>query len=118
MTCSQRMITHFHCCVPHQRLQDALEIMGEEDTNWVAIVAQHDQPEWLGWVTSHDAAVFLGAFDKRPSEVMCREVLSAPPVTLDPEMELSVAYERLRAAGLRRLPVVSAGRLVGELKAA
>lgn len=112
------MQTSFHCCVPHQRLQDALEIMGEEGTNWVAIVTRHDEPEWLGWVTSHDSAVFLGAFNKRPSEVMCREVLSAPPATLDPEMDLNAAYERLRSAGVRRLPVLAAGRLVGELKAA
>ncbi|MGH9468288.1 MAG: CBS domain-containing protein [Terriglobales bacterium] len=113
-----RMQTALRCCVPHQRLLDALEIMGEEDWNWVPVVETHAGAEWLGWITSHDAAVFLGSYDKRPSEVMCRELLAAPPDLLAPDMDLDDAYRRLDHTVLLQLPVVADGKLVGILSRA
>ncbi len=81
--------------------------------DWVPVVETLAGREWLGWITVHDAAVFLGSFDKRPSEVMCREVIAAPGALLEPDLALEAAYGRIRKAGMRRLPVVQDGRLVG-----
>lgn len=111
------MITRVRRCVPHERLLDALEIMGEENMDWVAVVEGHDNPQFLGWVTARAALVFLGVYDRRPSEVMCRELTDAPPATLAPGEELEAARQRVAAAGVRRLPVVEAGKLVGILAA-
>lgn len=41
------------------------------------------------------------------------DLMTADPVTLDPEMTLREAVERLAAAGVSGAPVVSGGRLVG-----
>lgn len=109
------MDASFRCVVPHQRLLDALEIMGEEGVDWIPVVETLAGREWLGWITSHDAAVWLGSFDKRPSEVMCRELIAAPPALLQPDLALEAAYGRIKAAHRRRLPVVQTGRLLGIL---
>lgn len=116
MTCAERMEKHVPACVPHQRLQDALEIMGEDDMGWVAIIESHDDRSFLGWITAQEAAVFLGAFDRRPSEIMCRELITAPPAVLNPATSLEEAYATLRRLGRKSLPVVDAGQLVGSLK--
>lgn len=115
MIVADRMQPEPHCCVPHQRLLDALEIMGEEDMNWVGVVATTAGREWLGWITSHDAAVFLGSFDKRPSEVMCREVMTNPPTVLTATMDLDQACATIRHHCLHRLPVLEDGKFVGVL---
>ncbi|MGH9416923.1 MAG: CBS domain-containing protein [Terriglobales bacterium] len=117
MTCRDQMVTRFRRCVPHQRLLDALEILGEDGADWVAVVAGHDDPSFVGWITAQAAAVFLAAFDKRPSEVMCRELVSAPPEVLAPEQDLERALAAITASGYRRLPVVEGGRLIGILGA-
>lgn len=115
MTVAEQMDARFRCVVPHQRLLDALEVMGEEGVDWVPVVETLAGREWLGWISSHDAAVWLGSFDKRPSEVMCRELIAAPSAVLEPGLALEAAYGRIQAAGRRRLPVVQSGRLVGVL---
>ncbi len=42
-----------------------------------------------------------------------REVMSSPPVTTEPEAEMVAAFDLMNERGVRRLPVVRAGRLVG-----
>lgn len=113
MTCGEHMRRDFHRCVPHQRLQDALEIMGDDGSDWAAVVASHEDMQWLGWITARAAAVFLGVYDRRPSEVMCRELIEAAPVVLAPEEDWSLAAARFAASGEDRLPVLAGGRMVG-----
>ena len=107
------MQTQFARCVPHQSLTDALEIMGDEDVGWVPVVAARDDSRFLGWITARRAAVHLGVFDKRPSEVMCRELIEPPEAVLAPEEDWSAACATAARYGRRRLPVVQEGRLVG-----
>lgn len=110
------MQTGVRSCVPHQRLLDALEVMGEEEMDWVGVVETLAGAEWLGWITSFDAAVFLGSFDRRPSEVMCRELIAQPPVVLAAEGDLGEGYDLIRRACRQRLPVLERGRLAGILR--
>lgn len=102
-------------CVPHQRLLDALEIMGDRNITWVPVVEGLDDPRFLGWITALRAAVFLGVFDRRPSEAFCRELIEEPPAVLDPDQGLEGARAVIAHWQLRRLPVVQSGRLLGEL---
>lgn len=113
MTCRSKMKAYVHRCVPHERLTNALEIMGEQKVDWVAVVAAHDDPSFLGWVTAQGAAVFLGTYDRRPSEVMCRELVTSPPRTLAPEQDWEEARAAIAASGYRQLPVVEEGELIG-----
>lgn len=102
-------------CVPHERLLDALEIMGDRNITWVPVVEALDDPRFLGWITALRAAVFLGVFDRRPSEAYCRELIEAPPAVLAPEQDLEQAHATIARWRLRRLPVIEDGKLVGEL---
>lgn len=113
MTCADTMQIGLRRCVPHQRLGDALEIMGEENVDWVAVVESHDNPSFLGWITAQRAAVFLAVFDRRPSETMCRELIASPPAVLAPGDEAVAARATLAQHHVCRLPVVDQGLLVG-----
>lgn len=115
MTCAEKMQTGLRRCVPHQRLGDALEIMGEENVDWVPVVESHDDPCFLGWITAQRAAVFLAVFDRRPSEAMCRELIATPPAILSPSEDAGEALRTVARCRVRSLPVVDHGLLVGAL---
>ncbi len=115
MTCADAMRRQFRKCVPQERLLDALEIMEADASDWAAVVESHENPRWLGWITLRDAALFLGAFDRRPSEVMCEELISAAPMLLAPADSLDSARSALDQLRLDRLPVVDNGLLAGIL---
>lgn len=51
----------------------------------------------------------------RSSELRVADVMTADPVTLGPEDTLMRAVEVMRLHGIRRLPIVVGGRLVGVL---
>lgn len=113
MTCGERMRTGLRPCVPHQRLGDALEIMGEENIDWVPVVESHENPRFLGWITAQRSAVFLAVFDRRPSEAMCREVITAPPAVLSPSDDAGEALRTVARSRVRSLPVLDGGVFVG-----
>ncbi|MGH9518727.1 MAG: CBS domain-containing protein, partial [Terriglobales bacterium] len=92
-----------------------LEIMGDRNVTWVPVVEALDDPRFLGWITALRAAVFLGVFDRRPSEAYCRELIEEPPALLTPDLDLDQARAIIAHWRLRRLPVVENGKLVGEL---
>lgn len=111
------METQFDVCVAHERLLDALAIMSATDDDRVPVVASRDTMILSGLITAKAAAVHLGLTDRRPSEVMCREVMSPAPALVRPGDDLSRASELLHRFGLKRLPVVDGQRLVGLLVA-
>ncbi len=113
MTCADQMQIGLRRCVPHQRLGDALEIMGEENVDWVAVVESHESSSFLGWITAQRAAVFLAVFDRRPSEAMCRELITKPPAVLASSEDVEEARRTVARCGVHRLPVVDDGLLVG-----
>jgi CBS domain-containing protein len=68
----------------------------------------------LGVVTDRDLAVRALAPGLDPQAPVSL-VMSEPVVTLDAEADIAEAYRTFRRSGVRRLPVVSQGRLVGLL---
>jgi CBS domain-containing protein len=68
----------------------------------------------LGVVTDRDLAVRALAPGLDPQGPVSL-VMSEPVVTVDADADLAEAYRTFRRSGVRRLPVVSRGRLVGLL---
>lgn len=70
----------------------------------------------VGVLTDRDIALAVGARDKRPSEILVRDVMNAVLFTATPEQELVDALATMRDGKVRRLVVVDADfRLLGVL---
>lgn len=114
--CSDLMQAPGEVCVPHERLLDALEIMGVYDVGWVPVVESRNDLRLLGIVTARGAARFLGIYDRRPSEAMCREVMGAVEMSVAPGDDMELARQLMQASRFHRLPVIGDGRLVGIIR--
>ena len=69
----------------------------------------------VGMVTDRDLVLNVVAKDLDPHEVSVFDVCSENPVTAQPDEPLDDALQRMASEQLRRLPVVTDGRLVGIL---
>ena len=69
----------------------------------------------VGMVTDRDLVLNVVAKDLDPHKVSVLDVCSENPVTARPDELLDDALQRMASEQLRRLPVVTDGRLVGIL---
>jgi CBS domain-containing protein len=69
----------------------------------------------VGMVTDRDLVLHVIAKDLDPHKVPISDVCSENPVTAEPEEALDDALQRMASEQVRRLPVVTEGRLVGIL---
>jgi len=67
----------------------------------------------IGIVTDRDLTCRVIAKGGDPDAVRASEIMSAPVVTIAPTDPMDAAIERMRDAGVRRLPVVREGQLTG-----
>lgn len=117
MTCREAMERQFDFCLGHERLLDAVEVMSATGDDRVPVVTEKTTMQFEGIITARAALVRLGLADRRPSEVMCREVAAPALAPLRPEQDLSEAGAAFRQHAVSWLPVVAEGRLVGVLRA-
>lgn len=70
----------------------------------------------LGIITDRDICVALGTRDRRPSELVARQVMSQDASTCRTSDEIHAALRTMQARKVRRLPVLNqAGKLEGIL---
>jgi CBS domain-containing protein len=69
----------------------------------------------VGMVTDRDLVLQVLAKDLDPNKVLVSDVCTEDPVTVHADESLDVALQRMAKEQVRRLPVVSDGRLVGIL---
>lgn len=69
----------------------------------------------VGMITDRDLVLHVIAKDLDPHKVQVADVCSEDPVIADPEDSLDDALQRMASEQVRRLPVVTAGKLVGIL---
>jgi CBS domain-containing protein len=91
---------------------EAARMMMAEDVGSLPVV---NNGELVGMVTDRDLVVHLMAKDLDPNKVAVSEVCSEDPVVATPGEPLEAALARMAAQQVRRLPVVTDGRLVGIL---
>ncbi len=114
-------------------MEKAPDTVGELMTKDVVTVAPGDEVRAavramidrdVGSVVVADAGTAVGMFTERDltrrilddPDLLDRsvgEVMSSPVVTAAPDEEIVFVFERMNGKGIRRLPVVDAGRLVG-----
>jgi CBS domain-containing protein len=91
---------------------EAARRMLSEDVGSLPVV---DGETLVGMVTDRDIVLQVVAKDLDPNKVPVSDVCTEDPVTAEPEESLDVALQRMAKEQVRRLPVVSDGRLVGIL---
>ena len=98
-----------------QALRDAARIMREGDFGSMPVV---DEGRLVGVLTDRDIVVRGVAEGLDPTVCRVGDVASRDPVTVTPDQDLDEAMELMAHHRVRRLPVVSDGRLVGVISQA
>lgn len=68
-----------------------------------------------GMITDRDIVLRCVASDRNPEKVPVRHIMTSRVVTVNSEMSLSAAAEKMAREQVRRLPVEEQGRLCGML---
>ena len=79
----------------------------------VGSMIETDGEEIRGILTDRDIAVRLVAEGRDPTQTTVQEIVSADPVTVEPETAIEAAIAVMSERAIRRLPVVEQGRPVG-----
>ena len=94
---------------PEELVRDAVRAMVDNEIGSIVVA---DGDEALGVFTERDLSRHVlddgGVLDRPVGEVMSR-----PPVTAAPGDEIVFVFDLMSGKGIRRLPVVDDGRLVG-----
>ena len=97
-------------CEPSATVADAAKIMAREDVGPVPIV---ESGRLVGVVTDRDLVVRVIAEGLDPTSTTVGEIASSDLVTVEPDMDLRDALQKMSDNQVRRLPVVEGDRLVG-----
>ncbi|MGQ4417019.1 cyclic nucleotide-binding/CBS domain-containing protein [Streptomyces sp. SAS_269] len=99
------------CVAPHVSLAEVIRRMTESAVGSVLVV---EDGALRGIVTDRDLAV-RGMGGGLGVEARADEVMSSSVVTVEATDDLQSAYRTFRRTGVRRLPALDAGRVVGVL---
>jgi CBS domain-containing protein len=97
---------------PDATLGEVATLMKQEDCGSIPVV---EGGRLVGIVTDRDLVVRGIAAGKDPKSQRVSEVMSADPVAIGPNEDVSDAETVMGARQIRRLPVVEDGKLVGIL---
>lgn len=95
---------------PDATVLEAARAMRDRDVGSLLVV-RDGKP--VGIVTEKDLVTKVVAGDLQASGVRVADVMTSPLVTVEPYQEVLEAAKRMAELGIRRLPVVEGGNLVG-----
>ncbi|MFC1786996.1 cyclic nucleotide-binding/CBS domain-containing protein [Halobacteriota archaeon] len=75
------------------------------------IVTEKGEP--AGIVTERDFVLNIISKDLKPSSVTLKDIMTQPLITIEPNESVSDAARKMVKLGIRRLPVIENGKLVG-----
>ena len=97
---------------PDVTLVEAAKRMADGDFGGV-LVTEPGSGTLVGIMTDRDIAIRAVAAGRNPRTTTVRSILSGNLETLSPDDTIEVATARMRAANVRRLPVLENGRPIG-----
>jgi len=75
------------------------------------LITKEDEP--VGIVTDRDIVINVMMKNRNPDAVKAKDIMSSPLVTIEVDASLMRACKLLTEKGIRRLPVIDDGELVG-----
>jgi 4-hydroxy-3-polyprenylbenzoate decarboxylase len=100
---------------PDATAMDAAKLMAAEDRGSIVVV-ENATP--VGIVTERNLFKKVVAIGLLPKDVLVRDIMSSPLISTSPDQPLKRAAKLMADRGIRRLPVIESGRLVGIITAA
>lgn len=90
---------------------DAARLMRERHIGYLIVVDRTDAAAKapVGVLTDRDIVVEAVAQSVDPGRLLVGDIMSRRPVVIGEDVDLSLALERMRITGVRRLPVVDQG---------
>lgn len=110
MSIREVMSTELVTISPGGTLQEAVTKMLDERVGSV-VVNGEDEP--VGIITETDVLAVGTTFESPFSEIPVSRAMSGNPVSIGPETSLEESVETMKAYGIKKLPVVEDGSLVG-----
>jgi CBS domain-containing protein len=99
---------------PDATAMDAAKLMASENRGSIVVL---DNGRPVAIVTERDLFKKVVAIGLLPKEVLVRDIMSSPLISVSPEEPLRVAAKLMTDKEIRRLPVVENDKLVGVLTA-
>lgn len=96
---------------PQATAGELADLMAQYAVGCVVIVDAEERP--VGLVTDRDLTCRVVAKGLDASKTRAEEIMSRPLVLAEPSDPIEAVVERMRAAGVRRVPVAREGRLTG-----
>ena len=106
MKCKEIMTKDPVCCLPGDTVDQAAQLMSDEDVGPIPVVADQKTKRLLGIVTDRDLAVKVVAPALHIRSVTVEEVMSREPVTCHADDDLQEAVDAMEKHQVRRIPVV------------
>jgi len=101
-------------CNPDTNLAEAAVLMWKNSCGFLPVIGEGGNV--IGVITDRDISIALGTRNERPSELLVWDVMPKKLFTCTAADDVHCALKTLRAAKIRRLPVIDPeGALVGVL---
>ena len=103
-----------HVLITTQPDDTLVDAAGQMNCYQIGALPVYDERKLIGIVTERDlTAAIAEGIDPATTRVV--EFMTEQPVTVGPDDDLELAARRMAELGVRHLPVVDGGRLVGVL---
>lgn len=107
------MVSPAVCTEPGQSVESAARVLHRYNVGALPVCTSEGR--LCGMITDRDLVVRCLANGLAPEKTQIRQVMSRRVISVDPETDASVAAHLMGRKGVRRLPVVSGGRVLGIL---
>src|ERR671916_2108954 len=97
------------CCTPDSSLQQAAQLMVENDCGEIPVVESEESRLPVGVITDRDITCRAVARGLNPLEMRVADCMSTPCVTVMPDTPLEECIKVMEENKIRRVPVVDAG---------
>jgi CBS domain-containing protein len=106
MKCKEIMTEDPVCCLPGDTVDQAAQLMQDEDVGSIPVVADQKTKRLIGIITDRDLAVKVVAPARHIPSVTIEEVMSRKPVTCHADDDLQKTVDAMEEHQVRRIPVV------------
>lgn len=105
MKARELMTEEVACCTPDQTIQEAAQLMRDNDCGCVPVVEDTKTNRIVGLVTDRDITCRCTAEGKGP-EALVRDAMSRDPKSCGPDDDVATVEKIMAEGQVRRVPVV------------